>query len=70
MMRPPAAVGMPDVSVCVHDPDNVRERDEAARAFGVRLPVRAELSLDDGYVAERAGGVEALWPITARSVLR
>ncbi|MGH7320982.1 MAG: DSD1 family PLP-dependent enzyme [Candidatus Rokuibacteriota bacterium] len=34
-----------DVAVCVDDPENVRQLDEAARAFGVRLPVLVEVNI-------------------------
>jgi D-serine deaminase-like pyridoxal phosphate-dependent protein len=34
-----------DVAVCVDDPGNVRELDQAAGAFGVRLPVLVEIDV-------------------------
>ena len=34
-----------EVAVCVDDPGNVRDLDEAARAFGVRLPVLVEINV-------------------------
>jgi D-serine deaminase-like pyridoxal phosphate-dependent protein len=37
-----------EVSVCVDDPGNVRDLDQAARAFGVRLPVLVEIDVGMG----------------------
>jgi 3-hydroxy-D-aspartate aldolase len=34
-----------EVTVCVDDPANVRDLDEAARAFGIRLPVLVEVNV-------------------------
>ena len=34
-----------EVMACVDDPENVRDLDEAARAFGVRLPVLVEIDI-------------------------
>jgi D-serine deaminase-like pyridoxal phosphate-dependent protein len=34
-----------EVAVCADDPDNVRDLDEAAGAFGVRLPVLVEIDV-------------------------
>jgi 3-hydroxy-D-aspartate aldolase len=34
-----------EVAVCVDDPDNVRQLDDAATAFGVRLPVLVEINI-------------------------
>ncbi len=44
-----------EVAVCADDAGNVRQLDEAARAFGVRLPVLVEVDVGQGRCGVEAG---------------
>jgi D-serine deaminase-like pyridoxal phosphate-dependent protein len=45
LARLAALARLAEVAVCADDPGNVRDLDEAARAFGVRLPVLVEIDI-------------------------
>jgi 3-hydroxy-D-aspartate aldolase len=61
-----------EVSVCVDEPQNVRDLDAAARAFGVRLPVLVEINVGANRCGVEPGdpAVELARQVAARPALR